>query len=98
MGIFGWSLPPGCGTLPGEEECASELTQYVKDQNGGKLPAGVLAVWWDEYGEILETIDCNGECDEARVGLTVEWQDEDTEKENFEWAARKYLEHRRVNP
>jgi len=20
MGIFGWSLPPGCGTLPGEEE------------------------------------------------------------------------------
>lgn len=19
MGIFGWSLPPGCGTLPGEE-------------------------------------------------------------------------------
>lgn len=20
MGIFGWSLPPGCGTLPGEED------------------------------------------------------------------------------
>lgn len=20
MSIFGWSLPPGCGTLPGEEE------------------------------------------------------------------------------
>lgn len=20
MGLFGWSLPPGCGTLPGEEE------------------------------------------------------------------------------
>jgi hypothetical protein len=19
MGLFGWSLPPGCGTLPGEE-------------------------------------------------------------------------------
>ncbi len=20
MGLFGWSLPPGCGTLPGEED------------------------------------------------------------------------------
>lgn len=20
MGIFGWSLPPGCGSLPGEED------------------------------------------------------------------------------
>lgn len=24
MGIFGWSLPPGCGTLPGEEVGAVE--------------------------------------------------------------------------
>lgn len=24
MGIFGWSLPPGCGTLPGEESGAYE--------------------------------------------------------------------------
>ena len=24
MGIFGWSLPPGCGTLPGEETGAYE--------------------------------------------------------------------------
>lgn len=25
MSIFGWSLPPGCGTLPGEESGAYEL-------------------------------------------------------------------------
>lgn len=25
MGIFGWSLPPGCGTLPGEESGAYEV-------------------------------------------------------------------------
>lgn len=25
MGIFGWSLPPGCGTLPGEEEFACDV-------------------------------------------------------------------------
>lgn len=25
MGIFGWSLPPGCSTLPGEEEHAYEV-------------------------------------------------------------------------
>ena len=24
MGIFGWSLPPGCGTLPGEESGSYE--------------------------------------------------------------------------
>lgn len=26
MGIFGWSLPPGCGPLPGEEDCAYEVS------------------------------------------------------------------------
>lgn len=25
MGAFGWSLPPGCGTLPGEEDCPCEV-------------------------------------------------------------------------
>lgn len=25
MGIFGWSMPPGCGTLPGEESDAYEV-------------------------------------------------------------------------
>lgn len=25
MGKFGWSLPPGCGTLPGEEEYPCEV-------------------------------------------------------------------------
>lgn len=25
MGIFGWSLPPGCGTLPGEGSDAYEV-------------------------------------------------------------------------
>jgi hypothetical protein len=25
MGLFGWSLPPGCGTLPGEEPAYCEV-------------------------------------------------------------------------
>ena len=24
-GVFGWSLPPGCGVLPGEEDCVCEV-------------------------------------------------------------------------
>lgn len=37
MGIFGWSLPPGCRTLPGEEEHAYEVridgVQYAWDEH-----------------------------------------------------------------
>lgn len=37
MGIFGWSLPPGCGTLPGEEAGAVEKkidgVWYAWDEN-----------------------------------------------------------------
>lgn len=45
MGIFGWSLPPGCGTLPGEEEGALEL-------HAPNMPPGYTA-WWDEWGNVL---------------------------------------------
>lgn len=31
MGIFGWSLPPGCGKLPGEEEYPCDLCGEFPD-------------------------------------------------------------------
>jgi hypothetical protein len=42
MGLFGWSLPPGCSTLPGEESGA-----YEQQING---------VWyaWDEDDNVFK--------------------------------------------
>lgn len=42
MGIFGWSLPPGCGRLPAEEEGAYELQ--------------IDGVWyaWESNGDVYE--------------------------------------------
>jgi hypothetical protein len=40
MGIFGWSLPPGCSTLPGEEQdgpcdvCGKELDDCICPECG----------------------------------------------------------------
>ena len=45
MGIFGWSLPPGCGTLPGEEEYPCEVC--------GGNPENP-----DEPGKVSETGGC----------------------------------------
>lgn len=36
MSIFGWSLPPGCGTLPGEEDLPCEVCG--KDENSCICP------------------------------------------------------------
>jgi hypothetical protein len=45
MSVFGWSLPPGCHTLPGEEDGALQL----KPEG---LPKHV-EVYWTEDDEIL---------------------------------------------
>jgi hypothetical protein len=74
MGIFGWSLPPGCGTLPGEEDEqpidlreGKTLKGYGRRDHGlnGKdadLDYGgqlvVKQAWWFEDGKI--TIDASG--------------------------------------
>jgi hypothetical protein len=96
MGIFGWSLPPGCGTLPGEEPGeAIELTARVK------LRAPAVAVYWDEDGNLIECFPVDVPADEyartpayqemqnAKVG-TREWDDDATEEENIEAAAHAY--------
>jgi hypothetical protein len=97
MGIFGWSLPPGCGTLPGEESGeAISLSQAF-----GTLPPNVLDVWWDEDGNILESfavdvpadIECGipayTETQNAKVG-TCEWSDDRSEEENIRAAVAAY--------
>lgn len=37
--MFGWSLPPGCGTLPGEEPDGFELQMAHRCKCGSFLPA-----------------------------------------------------------
>ena len=77
MGIFGWSLPPGCGALPGEEEGASDITRFVHG-----LPAGAY-VYWLEDGALVAQV---GSDNEFRVG-DCEWNDEQTDEANLEQAA-----------
>lgn len=95
MGIFGWSLPPGCGTLPGEETGAVELTDRVR------LPQGIDAVFWDEDGQLIEAFGVtvqadpeNGtpeytEAQNAVVGV-LEWDDNASEIVNLARAAARY--------
>ena len=47
MGLFGWSLPPGCGMLPGEETGAVSLTHLLEDV----LDKG-MGAWLTEDGVI----------------------------------------------
>lgn len=49
MGIFGWSYPPGCNSVPGDEIGAVDITSRC-----APLPAGVVGVFWDEDGNIIE--------------------------------------------
>jgi len=96
MGLFGWSLPPGCGTLPGEETGASEITQLVT-----RKPDDVLGVFWDEDGNLIEsftyTVPADPECgipeyheqDCGAVGVHP-WDDELTDDENMRRAAARY--------
>ena len=65
MGVFGWSLPAGCGALPGEEDGASELK--------------IDGCWWawDESGNVFQHI---GKGAEREDGYTYRgWLDPDTE-------------------
>ena len=57
-GIFGWSLPPGCGTLPGEEQGASDLTGVVAALLGC-LPPSLLGVFWTEDDTLIEVRKCH---------------------------------------
>ena len=101
MSIFGWSLPPGCSTLPGEEGGQPAcITAEV-----GTLPPGVLDVWFD--GEaIYETITYTVPADEyngtpeytdtnsVKVCDCDTWDDDLTERANNLIAAERYKQHR----
>ena len=41
MGLFGWSLPPGCGTLPGEEP-VPPCEVCGRDPEGSSLEGGCI--------------------------------------------------------
>jgi len=97
MSIFGWSYPPGCTGTPYDEAQASCITQYLS-----RKPSGVLDVYWDEDGNLLESFaytadysDGKGgtvpvkECDYRKVGA-VEWNDELSDEQNFVLAAAEY--------
>ena len=95
MGIFGWSLPPGCSTLPGEEASALSLSHLLT------LTPGVLDVFWDEDGNLLESyamqfpedaiagIPAHSECAERSVGH-IDWNDDLTDAQNLAAAAKAY--------
>lgn len=55
MSAMGWSLPPGCGTLPGEE--------------GGVYELKINGVWWawDEWDNIYEYVPGSTERDDGYV-------------------------------
>jgi hypothetical protein len=67
MSKFGWSLPPGCGTLPGEEEQAIDLAEDQTLKGYGRRGHGLCGkdadldeggqvivneAWWFECGTI----------------------------------------------
>lgn len=55
MGIFGWDLPPGCSSVPGDEEGSPTCITDLVLATGTKLPKDVVDVWFDgEY--IYETV------------------------------------------
>ena len=82
MGIFGWSYPPGCNSLPDDEPSALEL-------KAPNLPKGYTA-WWDEYGDVLLQ---DPEGYSSRVPLfNHEWDDDLDEAANVK-AAEEVLDN-----
>lgn len=82
MGIFGWSLPPGCNTLPGEDEVAAEALLYAG------LPEGVTA-WWEEDGRIV----LQREGETFAVAGELEWDNHIDDSANTAAAVIKLAEH-----
>lgn len=77
MGIFGWSLPPGCGDLPDEEAHALDLTTLLPE-----LPAGTYVFWMESDAIVVTT----GSEEETRIG-NCEWDDDQSYAENMARAA-----------
>ena len=96
MSTFGWSLPPGCGALPGEQSDAVDLTRYVL------MPEGVVGVYWTEDDELVEVFTiavpadlfagqpARNEYAECTAGL-FSWNDELDEEANKKAAAGFYM-------
>lgn len=78
MGIFGWSLPPGCGQLPGEaDDEPVDLSRLIPG-----LAEGVH-VYWAEDGALILL-----ESDGTQSTLqTVPWDDTMDEDANLLHAA-----------
>ena len=74
MSRFGWSLPPGCGSLPGEESAASELKVEG-------LPKHVC-VFWVESEQVQLMLYEDGD---ERLLATADfvWDDDLDEAQNF---------------
>lgn len=69
MGIFGWSLPPGCGTLPGEEY--DQLTNEDVEQAFANYEGP-----WDLYRQTYKYVACG-----PMVGFTIAYYIEPTDKD-----------------
>lgn len=71
MSIFGWSLPPGCGTLPGEEDEQMDnrhLAQAFPDADGpGEL-----------YRQLYKYTDCG-----PSLGVTFKYYDDPGHSEAY---------------
>lgn len=111
MGLFGWSMPPGCSGTPYDETGAEDITALVVAI--APLPAGVDAVYWDEDGNVIEGYHYTVPADPDagipeyteganRTALTVDWEwledGSDECAHNAAKAAREYVLHTRRGP
>lgn len=87
MGIFGGSLPPGCGTLPGEEEGAIDLRPYLPNLDKD------TDVFWVEDGSLMEVRE-----EGNRYVGDLEWNDDLSNEGNCKAAAARYLRFQGKGP
>lgn len=81
MGTFGWSLPPGCHTLPGEEEEVCEI----------KVDGVEYA--WDDSDNLFKYVGYEAERDDGYTFLCkLVWDDDGGSAEAQIRAALKKLE------
>lgn len=89
-------MPPGCSSTPFDEAAAVELTPLVA------LPDGVLGVFWDEDGRLLEVYAVQVPADDSaglpaytdtaeRAVGQLDWDDDRTDEGNAKAAAAAYM-------
>ena len=79
MGIFGWSLPPGCGTLPGEEDEHQDNSIVEKAFSGYGSP-------YEVYRYTYKYTDCG-----PMVGFQISYWEQIPPDGFNEWGGEKQV-------